>query len=324
MERKSAFVVGSFVAACSVKVDHLPRPGESMLAQSFTLEAGGKGFNVAVAAHRLGVEVDGVLAIGDDSFATFARAAVAEAGLPASMLVPHPGPTGAGVGFVDAGGENCIAVCPAANALLSADAIRSTEVRLRKASVVVAQFEVSDSPIAEAFASARSGGSTTILNPSPFRAITSDILRGTNIVIVNQIEACALLAQLDPDHGQAGDIDEAGCGQLARRIIDHGIDTLIITLGKEGMVAWTKSGDVFRQPAFSVQTIDTIGAGDACLGGILAALSLGLELKEAMRWGAACGAMATTRSGLLAALPTREQLEVLLSSQVPTRSHPHC
>jgi ribokinase len=89
---------------------------------------------------------------------------------------------------------------------------------------------------------------------------------------------------------------------------------LIVTLGDEGILTWTKAADPFHQPSFVVRAVDTIGAGDACLGGILAGLSLGCDPREAVRWGAACGAMATTRSGLLAALPTRDQLEVFLTA----------
>ena len=48
------FVVGSFVVACSVKVARLPRAGESLAASAFVAEPGGKGFNLALALHRLG------------------------------------------------------------------------------------------------------------------------------------------------------------------------------------------------------------------------------------------------------------------------------
>ena len=81
------FVLGSFVAACCVKVDRLPVAGESLRASAFILEAGGKGFNCAVGLRRLSVHVDGLLAIGDDWFADFARDAVIRAQLPDRMLV---------------------------------------------------------------------------------------------------------------------------------------------------------------------------------------------------------------------------------------------
>src|SRR5579859_1532447 len=100
-EAEVIFVLGSFVAACSAKVEHLPRPGESLRAQAFTLEPGGKGFNLAVGARRLGAAVDGVLAVGDDFFSQLARPALVNAGLSTDMLRTHKGATGSGIGFTD-------------------------------------------------------------------------------------------------------------------------------------------------------------------------------------------------------------------------------
>ncbi len=115
MAAGSVFVLGSFVVSCSAKVQRLPRPGESLAADIVTIEPGGKGFNLAVAARRLGAEVDGLLAVGDDFASAFAAPALAQADLPASMLIRVVGKTGSGVGFTDAHGETCLAVDPGAN-----------------------------------------------------------------------------------------------------------------------------------------------------------------------------------------------------------------
>jgi sugar/nucleoside kinase (ribokinase family) len=108
----SLFVLGSVVVACSATVAALPEPGESLRADAFKAEAGGKGLNLALGALRLGASVDGLFAVGNDLFADFARSAFVEAGLAPAMLRSYNAVTGAGIGFTDARGENCLAVYP--------------------------------------------------------------------------------------------------------------------------------------------------------------------------------------------------------------------
>jgi len=190
------FVLGSFVAACSAKVERLPRPGESLSAQAFTLEAGGKGFNLAVGAKRLGAAVDGVLAIGDDFFSHLAAPALEQAGLPLRMLRVHKGATGSGVGFTDATGENCLAVYSGANRLLGAADIRPARGAITSARLVLAQFEIGDEPIVEAFRLARQAGALTLLNPSPYRDVAAEILAQTSVLVLNRVEALQMGASL--------------------------------------------------------------------------------------------------------------------------------
>jgi len=65
-------------------------------------------------------------------------------------------------------------------------------------------------------------------------------------------------------------------------------------------------------PAFIVEAIDTVAAGDAFNGGLAVALREGKELKEAVRWGTAAGAIATTKPGAMPSMPYRQELNKLL------------
>ncbi|MBV9508747.1 MAG: ribokinase [Caulobacteraceae bacterium] len=306
----SIFVLGSFVGACSVKVDRFPLPGESLRAESFTLEAGGKGFNLAVGARRLGAEIDGLLAVGEDLFATLAEAALARADLPQDMLTRLGGESGAGVGFIDGAGENCLAVYPGANSRLSAREVTAAGERLARARLVLAQFEIGDEPIAAAFPMAREAGAITILNPSPYRPIASGVLRQTDILVVNQVEAASLCMEMG--------LGDAGLSvrwpTLGDRLFEQGLKALVVTLGAAGAAAWTREGASLRQLAFKAPAVDTMGAGDAFTAGLAASLHEGLDLAQALRRGAACGAMAAARLGVLDALPGREALLAFLDA----------
>jgi len=312
------FVLGSFVAACSAKVEQLPRPGESLRAQSFMLEAGGKGFNLAVGARRLGAAVDGALAVGDDFFAQLARPALADAGLSTDMLRIYPGATGSGVGFTDKAGENCLAVYPGANLLLSAADMRSKSEAIARARLVLAQFEIGNEPIAEAFRLARRTGTLTLLNPSPYRDVPAEILAHTSILVLNRVEAIHIGSALQiAKASDAAPDDVASLRSLAQQLLAHGPETVLVTLGAEGALACRRDGTMLHQPAFAVDVVDTLGAGDAFSAGLAVSLAEDRPFEECLTRAAACGAMAARRLGVLQALPDRAELEEFLGNFTP-------
>ncbi|WP_084581434.1 PfkB family carbohydrate kinase [Sphingomonas azotifigens] len=301
------FVLASFVAACSVRVDRLPARGETLAADDFLLEAGGKGLNVAVALRRLGVAVDGLLAVGADWFGGLAAGVLATNDLPAAMLCRMPGRSGAGVGLIDRAGDTVIAVYPGANASLAAEDVVRCAGQIARARYVVAQFEIGDAPIAAAFAAAPQA--TRVLNPSPFRPILPAILADTDLLVVNETEADALAQSLgiDPDPDRRA---------LATALFQAGVQMLVVTAGERDARLWQPGLAPILQPSFAVAAIDGIGAGDAFLAGLVAALAEGTPPAEALRLAAACGALAATRHGVLAALPTRAQRDGLVQTNV--------
>lgn len=297
------FVIGSLVMACSARVARCPAPGESLEASGFIMEAGGKGFNVALAAHRLGVPVDGVFAVGDDLLGSFMHKTFADLGLDVGLIVTLDAPTGAGVGLIQEDGENRIAVYPGANARLSAEHVRAKADQLRVAGLVYAQFEAPDAPIATAFSLAREAGVQTMLNPSPYRSISPEILAKTDILVVNRLEADALALDClwsGPDQG------------LAESLASAGVTTLIVTQGAQGASAW-QSGRAVEVTGFIVAVIDSIGAGDAFTGAVIAGLIGEEPIEAAVRWGCAAGALKVTRLGLSRALPDSADLRAMLS-----------
>lgn len=310
------FVLGSFVAACSVKVARLPMPGESLCADAFIVEAGGKGLNIAAGAHRLGAKVDGLLAIGDDFLSSLAKAAIKNLGLPATMLLEKPGQTGAGVGFIEPAGENCLAVFSGANAMLSAGDVAAAAERISKARVLVTQFEISDGPIKAAFAKVRQAECVSILNPSPYRAIDAQILANTDIIILNRIEAQQIGYDIGLTYHPTNGNFLSYLHPLAVNLMDRGPGIIIVTLGDEGAFAWRRGYESYHQPAFKVDAVDTLGAGDAFTAGFGTCLVEQRPFEDCLRWGAASGAWATTRFGVLDALPRRAALEMALSQWV--------
>jgi ribokinase len=303
----SLYVLGSLVVACSAKVERFPMPGEAVAAEAFTVEIGGKGFNVAVGAQRLGVRVGGLLAIGDDALSHLAEQAVLQAGLPGRMLRRFPGVSGAGVGLTDRRGETSVAVFSGANRLLSGAEVAEDAAAIRSAPFVMAQFETGDGPIEEAFALARSAGGRTVLNPSPFRPVSRRILRATSIIVCNRVEASCLAQACGLGLGSDGE------ERLAEWLMREGVEIFVVTHGGEGAVAYPHGGPPIRQAALPVEVVDTLGAGDAFTAGLLSGLIEGRSLQGSLERAAACAALVCAGNGVLERLPDLSKVHSFLS-----------
>ena len=90
-------------------------------------------------------------------------------------------------------------------------------------------------------------------------------------------------------------------------------EIVVLSLGARGALL-VSQGEIERVPAVSVAARSTVGAGDSMLAGIVLALTRGLSLREAVRFGMAAGAAALLGSGTqLCRLADVERLRALAS-----------
>jgi ribokinase len=305
------FVIGSYQNATFVHVERLPKKGESLAATALQQEHGGKGLNLGLGLHRLGVATDLLMAIGSDSAGADVLARVGAEGLDTRWILPLAPQSGFGIGFLAPDGSNFLVMYPGANALLSGAQVEAACADLEQADWVVAQFEVPDEPIRRAFELARARGIRTFLNPSPWRLPDPSILALTDLLVVNATEAAALFgrsaAEIWSREDWGGHLPD-----LARHAGWVG-DILVVTLAEHGCVALDESGRVIAQPAFEIEQCDATGAGDAFGCGLLWALMQDRPLPDALRIGNACGAILAASSGIVDALPTPERVSRFLS-----------
>lgn len=297
-------VVGSSNTDMILRLPRIPRPGESILGGEFSVAAGGKGANQAVAASRLGGRVSLVACLGSDMFGDQALAGFKEAGIDVSCVVrDRQVPSGTAFIFVDAGGENSIGVANGANARLSVEHIQSASEVIGSANVVLLQLENPVDSIAAAAAIGSARGARIILNPAPACPIPAELLRHVSILTPNEHEA-ALLSGISVD-----DIPSAARAAAALR--NQGPDVVIVTLGAAG--AYVLDGDGGRLvPAFKVSPVDTTAAGDTFNGALAVAIAEGKPLLDAVRFGNAAAALSVTRVGAQPSIPTRAEVEALL------------
>ncbi|MGB3910188.1 MAG: ribokinase [Pseudolysinimonas sp.] len=280
-------VVGSINLDLLYRVPHLPRPGETLLGAELVRLSGGKGGNQAHAAAKVApaeVSVAMVGCVGDDDAATMLRGDLAAAGVDVSAVRSVAGPSGTALIAVDERGENTIVVIPGANATWPSAA--ATSIDLRPGDVVVLQLEVPFAVVEATVAGATAAGARVALNAAPLDRRVLPLLEHVDALIVNEIEARELFGfdvalGADDVAGTAADLDTA----------------LVVTLGARGVLFAPARGAAMTLPAFAVDAIDTVGAGDAFIGGFAAAWAAGGSLETAVRWGAAAGALTATVSG---------------------------
>jgi len=306
-------VVGSYATGLTMRVDRLPRRGETLLGKGYRVDFGGKGSNQAVASARLGAKVSFVAKIGRDTFGEMALGLYREEAINIESVLQVPDePTGVGFIIVDADGHNCITVDPGANRRLTGAEVSRCLRTLASETIVLTQLEIPLEAAEAAMAWGRETGAVTILNPAPAQILPKSILALVDILTPNQTEA-RILTGRSPE----ADIEPE---TMARELIRGGVKQVVMTLGEKGALIVTPKS-VTRVPAIDVQVLDTTGAGDSFNAGLAVALSRGADLEDAVRAAVVTGGLAVIREGVIPSLPTRE--EVLQFYQQQGRTPPN-
>ncbi len=304
---KKTVVFGSLNMDLVVRAPRLPRPGETLPATSFETVPGGKGANQAVAASRLGVETWMIGRVGDDSYGEALLENMRSAGVDVSGISCEAGvSSGIALIAVEESGQNQIMIVPGANARVGATDVSVLSKSVRPGDVVLPQMEVPLAAVRAAAEAAASLGAVVVLDPAPAHDLTRELLGRVDILTPNEAEAEHLTGIRVEGRSSA----EAA----ARRLHAAGARQVLLKMGERGAL-WSVAGETWALPPFSVRAVDTVAAGDACNGAIAAALCAGLPEREALRWGMAAGALATTRLGAQSAMPGREMVERLLASE---------
>ncbi len=101
--------------------------------------------------------------------------------------------------------------------------------------------------------------------------------------------------------------------EKARELAASGASIVVYKMGEKGAITLTRDEE-FRTGVYAVEPLKPTGAGDAFMGGFVASLATGFDLRESVLRGSACAAIVVTRVGCAPAMPTTAELEGFLSS----------
>ncbi|KAB2642194.1 MAG: ribokinase [Verrucomicrobia bacterium] len=306
MKNPHIVVVGSSNTDMIIKLDRIPRPGETLLGGAFVTASGGKGANQAVGAARAGGKVTLVARVGKDMFGDQAVAGFVKDGIVVDHVTRDKSqPSGVALIFVGKDGENSIAVAGGANAQLSPADVKKAKAAIAMASVLVMQLETPLETVQAAAHLAAKAGVPVILNPAPAQALPDELLQKVSILTPNETEAELLTG--------IAVTDDASAAAAAAKLRARGVQTVIITLGSRGAFVATEKGGK-RVRGFKVKAVDTTAAGDIFNGALTVALAEGKPLEAAVRFANAAAAISVTRLGAQPSAPTRKEIEKFLKA----------
>jgi ribokinase len=302
-------VLGSLNFDTVAVVDEFPKPGNTILAKSLAFLTGGKGGNQAIAAAKQGANVMMIGSVGDDSAGDAYLELLKHRGIRTDGVFVRKGtPTGTALICVNKEGENTIVVGLGANGLLTDLEVQDQQQWIAMGTVMLAQFEVPMEAVAAALRIAKPLGTTTCLNPSPWREGFPWGEVELDFVIVNEHEAAQLLGK---PVMSMGDI-----GWIRAKTKEMGINTLIVTRGAESTLAFSNKGPSLEVPTMPATPVDTVGAGD-CFAGVFAARWAELRALElSLRAASVAGTLATLKAGAQEAMPDRNAVDEALGDAI--------
>ncbi len=302
-------VFGSLNVDMFMEVDHLPRPGETVLTPSYELAPGGKGANQAVAAARAGgTSVAMVGCVGDDDWAERATALMGPVGIDLTHIARRDLPTACAAIWVDKRGENVITVASGANGQISAGQL--PDALLGPKTMLLLQMEVPAEENWALLARAHEHGTKTMLNAAPAGEVPTACLEQLDILVVNEIET-DMIATQQSLHG--------GDPMTVARTLAQRFDlTVVVTLGSKGALAATPN-EVWTVEALPIDPVDTTGAGDAFAGTMAAALDQGLGLADALRRGAVGAGLACLSLGCQPAYANSKKIDHHMDDIAPAQ-----
>jgi ribokinase len=304
MDKPNIVVVGSSNTDMIIKMDKIPAPGETVLGGEFTIAAGGKGANQAVAAARAGGQVGFVACVGDDMFGEQALEGFAKDRIDTEYVFKDKQqPSGCALIFVDKEGENSIAVASGANARLIPKHIDLARDKIISSEILIMQLETPLDTVKHTAQLASDNGIPVILDPAPAQPLDDDLLKHISILTPNESEA-ELLTGIQVE-------DENSADKAASALLAKGVNTVLITLGFRGTFIATENTREMTT-SFKVTAVDSTAAGDVFNGALAVSLSEKTPLPDAVSFANAAAALSVTKLGAQPSAPLRKEIEEFL------------
>lgn len=296
-------VVGSLNADLVVRAPRFPQPGETISGDDLNIFPGGKGANQAVAAARLGANVSMLGRVGKDNFGDFLLENLKQNKVDSTLIQRDDSSTGTAIIIVDSSGQNSIVLSSGANGNVSIADVDN--IPFANYQLLLLQLEIPLPTVLRAAQRAKESNTRVVLNPAPAKELPDELIALADFIIPNETELSLLTKQ------KVSDI--ASAESAARNLLGRGAKHVIVTLGGKG--ALIVNTETCKQvDTYLVNVVDTTAAGDAFIGGFATSLLENKSLEEAVRFGCACGALAVTKFGAQPSLPTKEEVEKLISS----------
>ena len=314
LSRRSFLVLGR--AGMDLYADPISTRIEA--AGGFVAHLGGSAANIAVALARQGAKAALVSHVSDDAVGRFCLAQLDHYGVDRRHVSLTTGEARTSLAVVETCAQNCQSVIYRNNAadfcLTPADieAVDFTQFGGLVVTGTALAQEPSRAATLQALDRAQEAGITTVMDVDyrPYSWHSSDVAQQVNL---QAARACDIVVGNDVEFGLLAGAYDRGLG-AARALVGESASIAVYKMGEEGAVTLSAEGE-FATGIYRTKALKPTGAGDAFMGGFLAALALGQPVRKAVLRGSAAAAMVVARVGCAPAMPTALELDAFVADR---------
>lgn len=305
---KRLLVAGSTNIDFVLTTPYIPAPGETLISQgNYVFTPGGKGANAAVAAAAMGMEVAFCSRVGDDAYGDRLISLFAEKGIDTRYIkVDRLEQTGLGAVFVEKNGTNRIIVFPGANMKISDSDVEAAFSCYPDA--VLTQFEIKEEAIIAAARCAADEGLPFFVDAGAAKAnFPLGKLEKVEIFSPNENET-EVLTGIRPNNLE-------NCLRASIALCNKvDIKYVVLKLGGRGCYVYDGKYSHLISPC-EVPVVDTTAAGDVFTAALVSEYLRTGEILPSARFANAAGALAVSKKGAIASIPTWDEVKNLCQIQ---------
>lgn len=310
----------SFLVIGRAGMDLYPDPPGTRTEEASRLVAclGGSSANIAVALTRQGGRVALVTRVSDDAVGRFCLNQLDRYGIDRRHVLPVGGEARNSLAVAETRIEDHQSVIyrnGAADFEMTVEDVEAVDYSAYSALITtgtVLAAEPSRSAAFRAFELARSAGLPLVfdIDYRPYSWPSADVAAQ---VYSRAGALCDIIVGNDVEFGFMAGAYEEGLDK-ARGLVAGGARIAVYKMGEKGAVTITSSAE-FRTGIYPVEALKPTGAGDAFMGGFIAALAAGRDLEEAVLRGSAAASIVVSRVGCAPAMPTTAELDGFLAAR---------
>lgn len=299
------YVLGSINMDMVARVPRMPVGGETLTADKYYVNPGGKGANQAVAIAKLGGKVAMIGKVGSDETGDALKNNLKAMGVDESMVTRADVPSGIAMIIVE-GGENRIILYKGANHSVTKADVDEGLKNAKPGDALVMQLEIPLETVTYAAAVAKRKGMLVLLNPAPAVPLGEELLKNVDIIAPNETETEILTGV-----GLDSDVHIA---LAVKKLYQLGVKRVIITMGSRGSIVAEGQTITPVEPR-KVKAVDTTSAGDTFVGATVLRYLDGDTLEDAARFASVASSITVTREGAAQSIPTLEEVKKVIESE---------
>lgn len=299
------YVLGSINMDMVAVPPYMPKNGETLTANKYYTNPGGKGANQASAIAKLGGKVKMIGKVGSDAYGPVMKNNLASYGVDVEDVTTAEGNSGIAI-IIVVDGDNRIILDPGANFKVTKEDVDKGLCKAKSGDILIMQLEVPMDIVTYAADEAKKKGMTVILNPAPAVKLGQDLLCNVDIITPNETET-EILTGISPD-------SEVELTLAVKEYYKYGIKNVVITMGSRGAIV-TYGNNIVPIEARKVKAVDTTSAGDTYVGAIAVKLDAGVDIVTACKFASVASSITVTHAGAAQSIPTLEEVEEIMKNE---------